>query len=116
MARPKMEIDQKLVEKLAGVGCSNESIAIQVSCSVDTLTNRFSDVLRKSRENLRTQLRIWQLETARKGNATMQIWLGKQMLDQCDKTEVMINQLKKMSPDEFEAFKKQTLDEYVNGK
>lgn len=35
---------------------------------------------------MKTSLRIWQLETARKGNATMQIWLGKQLLGQKENT------------------------------
>lgn len=82
MARPKKEISIELIEKLAKVGCSNESIAIQCGCSVDTLTRRFADVLSKSREGMKTSLRIWQLELARKGNATMLIWLGKQLLGQ----------------------------------
>jgi AraC-like DNA-binding protein len=87
MARPKLKIDENLVKKLANVGCSNESIAIQVGCSTDTLTRRFAELLSKSRENLRTQLRIWQLDAARKGNVTMQIWLGKQILGQTEKIE-----------------------------
>lgn len=86
MARPKKEINSVLVEKLAKVGCSNESIAIQCGCSVDTLTRRFAELLSKSREEMKTSLRIWQLETARKGNATMQIWLGKQLLGQKENT------------------------------
>jgi len=92
MARPIKPLDEKLIEKLAGVGCSNESIAIQAGCSVDTLTRRYAELLKKSRENLRTQLRIWQLEAARKGNVTMQIWLGKQMLGQTEKVEETIKQ------------------------
>lgn len=87
MARPKKVIDENLVEKLAKVGCSNESIAIQAGCSVDTLTRRYAELLRKSREGLKTQLRIWQLEAAKKGNVAMLIWLGKQMLGQTDKIE-----------------------------
>jgi len=82
--RPQLEIDEKLVGKLATVGCSNESIAIQVGCSVDTITRRFAELLAKSRENMKTQLRIWQIESARKGNTSMQIWLGKQLLGQSD--------------------------------
>jgi len=87
MARPKKHIDENLVEKLAKVGCSNESIAIQVGCSVDTLTRRYAELLQKSREGLKTQLRIWQLEAAKKGNVAMLIWLGKQMLGQTEKIE-----------------------------
>lgn len=87
MARPKKHIDENLVEKLAKVGCSNESIAVQVGCSVDTLTRRYAGLLQKSREGLKTQLRIWQLEAAKKGNVAMLIWLGKQMLGQTEKVE-----------------------------
>jgi hypothetical protein len=87
MARPKKPIDENLVEKLAKVGCSNESIATQAGCSVDTLTRRYADLLVKSRENLKTQLRIWQLEAAKKGNTAILIWLGKQMLGQTEKIE-----------------------------
>lgn len=88
MARPLKEIDENLVVKLAKVGCSNESIAIQCECSVDTLTRRFADVLEKSRQEMKTTLRIWQLEAARKGNATMLIWLGKQLLGQSDQINI----------------------------
>lgn len=87
MARPKKVIDPVLVEKLASVGCSNEAIAIQVECSVDTLTNRYSELLKKSREGMKTKLRIWQLEAARKGNPSMLIWLGKQLLGQTDQPQ-----------------------------
>jgi len=33
-------------------------------------------------------LRRWQLEAARKGNASLLIWLGKQMLGQKDTIEI----------------------------
>jgi len=91
VARPKKPIDENLVEKLARVGCSNESIAIQVGCSVDTLTRRYAELLQKSREGLKTQLRIWQLEAAKKGNTAMLIWLGKQMLGQTEKVEQVVD-------------------------
>ena len=91
MARPKKIIDPVLVQKLAKVGCSNESIAIQCDCSVDTLTRRFADLLSKSREEMKTSLRIWQIEAARKGNSTMLVWLGKQMLHQKDQSEIKMD-------------------------
>ena len=91
MARPRKPIDENLVEKLARVGCSNESIAVQAGCSVDTLTRRYAELLQKSREGLKTQLRIWQLEAAKKGNVAMLIWLGKQMLGQTEKVEQVVD-------------------------
>ena len=114
MARPKLEIDEELVEKLAGVGCSNEAIATQVGCSVDTLTRRFADLLAKSRENLKTQLRIWQLEAAKKGNVAMLIWLGKQMLHQTEKVEQTNSvTVKSLSPTEVQNILKG--DPFLNG-
>ena len=37
-------------------------------------------VIRKGKENMKTSLRTWQLNAARKGNAVLLIWLGKQLL------------------------------------
>ncbi len=84
MGRPFLDIDQDLVEKMASWGCNNIEIADQFGCSVDTITNRFSDLLRKGRVILKTNLRQWQLSAAKGGNVTMQIWLGKQILGQQD--------------------------------
>lgn len=87
MARPKKDIKAAEVEKLAGIGCTNEEIGTLVGCSVDTLTRRFADVLKKGRENMRMSLRRQQFKKATEGNTTMLIWLGKQYLGQTDKVE-----------------------------
>lgn len=84
MARPQLDIDAAQVEKLAALGAKVEEIADFFQCSRDTIHGRFSAELRKGRASLRLKLRQWQLKTAEKGNATMQIWLGKQLLDQKD--------------------------------
>ena len=86
--RPKLNIDPDLVEKLAGIGCPNKEIAAIVGCSVDTLTDRFSDVINKGRENGKTRLRKKQIEVALAGNVSMLIFLGKNMLGQSDKQEI----------------------------
>lgn len=85
--RPKIEIDPALVERLAAIHCPNVEIAAAVGCSVDTLTDRFSDIIAKGRENGKTRLRRKQLEVALTGNVSMLIWLGKQMLGQSEKVE-----------------------------
>ncbi len=84
MARPLKVIDEKLVERLASIHCPNVDIAVICECSVDTLERRFADVLAKGRANGKMSLRRMQWELASKGNATMQIWLGKQLLGQTD--------------------------------
>lgn len=88
MARPKLDIDSKEVEKLAAIGCTNDEIAAFFDCSKDTIEGRFSANLRKGRENGKTRLRRLQLQAAEKGNVAMLIWLGKQMLGQKDKHEI----------------------------
>lgn len=85
MARPKIEIDPKMVELLAQRGCKTEEIAGHFKCSTDTIQRRFAAELAKGRADLRLSLRQWQLESAKRGNVAMLIWLGKQMLDQRDK-------------------------------
>ncbi len=87
MARPKLKIDPKLVQDLAALGCKTNEIATTLGCSTDTIERRFAAELAKGRENLKISLRRWQLESAKKGNVTMQIWLGKQLLGQTDKIE-----------------------------
>lgn len=88
MARPKLEIDEKLVELMASWGCKTEEIAAHFKCSVDTIDRRFAELLAKGRADLRTSLRQWQLAAAKKGNPALLIWLGKQMLDQKDRQEI----------------------------
>lgn len=48
-------------------------------------------VLKKGRADGRSSLRRMQFQTAEKGNPTMQIWLGKQLLGQRDKIEQEID-------------------------
>ncbi len=88
MARPKAKIDADQVEKLAAIGCSNNEIAGFFEVSKDTIERRFAAELSKGRESGKIRLRRLQWQSAEKGNVVMQIFLGKQMLGQADKTEV----------------------------
>ncbi len=85
--RPKLELDAKLIENLAGIGCPNKEIAAVAGCSVDTLERNFAAVIEKGRENCKTRLRKKQIEVALGGNVVMLIWLGKQILGQAEKIE-----------------------------
>jgi len=96
MARPLLDIDPIQVEKLAELGCKTIEIADYFGCSADTISERFSAELTKGRVHVRMSLRRWQLENAKKGNVVMQIWLGKQMLGQQDRTEIQLSKI----PDE----------------
>lgn len=90
MARPKIDIDAKLVTTLAQLGCSLLEMADHFGCSHDTIERRFASEIAKGRSDLRMNLRKWQLKSAQNGNVVMQIWLGKQMLGQKDKEEVSV--------------------------
>ncbi len=100
MARPLIEIDENDVEKLAQMQCTMKEIAAFFDCSVDTLERRFAEVIRKGREKGRITLRRLQWQAAQKGNVTMMIWLGKQMLGQSEKQEVMNVDLTAQESDE----------------
>lgn len=88
MARPKLEIDEEQVKKLAALNCSLAEMAAVLDCSEDTLDRRFAEVIRKGREFGRTSLKRKQFEMAMSGNVTMLIWLGKIMLDQKDTSRI----------------------------
>lgn len=92
MARPRLKIDVGLVEKLASIHCTMEEIASVCGCSVDTLERRFADVIKRAKNKGKSSLRRHQWELAQKGNATMLIWLGKQLLDQSDKVQQKVDQ------------------------
>lgn len=82
MARPIKIIDEKLLFDLASIHCTMEEIAKIVNCSVDTLENRYSEVIKAGKAEGRASLRRMQFECAKTGNASMLIWLGKQLLGQ----------------------------------
>jgi len=90
MARPKKQIDQSMVEKLAMIMCTMNEIASVVGCSVDTLERRFADVIKEGQAKGKTSLRRWQYQAAEKGNTAMLIWLGKQFLGQTEKIDQSI--------------------------
>lgn len=92
MARPPLDINADDVEKLAAIACTTAEIAAFVGCSADTLERRFMDVMQRGREKGKASLRRMQWKSAEKGNVTMQIWLGKQLLKQTDHAEVSDNE------------------------
>jgi hypothetical protein len=89
MARPKKyDIDTNQVEKLAGLGCTNVEIASFFDCSESLLSKSYSRFITKGKDKGKIRLRQWQLKAAEKGNVSMLIWLGKQILGQQDKSEI----------------------------
>lgn len=96
MARPKLNIDPGMVERMAIAGNTIEDMATILQCSRDTLEKRFSANIQKGRAIRRQGLRDMMLNTARSGNAIMQIFLSKQSekhggLEYSDKIETKID-------------------------
>lgn len=104
MARPRKKVDEELLKKLASIHCTMKEMSSIVGVSVDTLEIRYSDLIKKARENGKMSLRRWQFELAAKHNLGMLIWLGKQLLNQSEKVDHTVNHLpvitKVVSPDE----------------
>lgn len=89
MARPKAQIDYTIVKAMADVLCTQAEIASALDLSVRTLQRdtEFSRIYKKGIDNGKASLRRKQFALADK-NATMGIWLGKQLLGQKDKQEL----------------------------
>ena len=92
MARPKKKISQKQFESLCAIQCTKEEICHVLGVTEKTLNNwcketygvGFSLVFSKKRALGKASLRRNQWKLAEKGNSTMQIWLGKQILKQSE--------------------------------
>lgn len=87
MARPIKKLDQQAIQKLAQMHCTYEEIAEFCDVSTKTLQRNYVHLIKKGRELGKISLRRAQFEKAIGGNVAMQIWLGKQHLDQKDKIE-----------------------------
>lgn len=90
--RPKIEIDWKQFDKLCAFQCTLAEISSWFECSEDTIERRckeqkdmlFAEYFKKKSATGKISLRRLQFESAKDGNTSMQIWLGKQYLSQRD--------------------------------
>lgn len=89
VGRPKKAIDAKMVEKLAAMLHTQREIATLLDCSVDTISDRFSDAYYRGREQVKSYLRSAQLSRALRAQSDrMLIWLGVQELGQKHRHEL----------------------------
>ena len=101
MARPEKILDQRQFEEMCRIHCTKEEILAILDMDEDTLSKRirdlygrnccFSGVYKRFSSNGKMSLRRWQWANAEKGNATLQIWLGKQELAQREIVENINN-------------------------
>jgi len=99
MARPRKEITEedftKLVEMIR-IQCTQQEICQIFGMTAETLNTRleergeesFSTLYKKHSGEGKASLRRMQWGAAENGNATMLVWLGKQMLGQSDKQQL----------------------------
>lgn len=92
MPRPKVDIDEMQVEEMAAIGCTVAEIAGVVGCSPRTVERRAAAPMARGRARLNVSLRRKQVEMAMSGNASMLIWLGKQLLGQRDKADTTMRE------------------------
>tara|TARA_R100001143_G_C3334329_1_gene121034 strand:- start:643 stop:990 length:348 start_codon:yes stop_codon:yes gene_type:complete len=83
--RPKIKLDVEVLKKLCEIQCTTKEISYIMGCSVDTLNRNYGDVINTGRTLGKVTLRRAQWRNAiEKNNVTMQIWLGKNVLNQTD--------------------------------
>lgn len=82
--RPKKQVDAEKVYKAASYGCTYKEIGDILGVSSDTIKRRFRKEVELGKAHLKQRLRKAQISLALEGNATMLIWLGKNMLNQSD--------------------------------
>jgi len=97
--RPRINLDYEKLDKLCAIMCTGEEIASILNIDYDTLNRAlkrdkhggFADYYKNKSANGKMSLRRVQMKQALDGNTTMLVWLGKQHLDQSDKSDQNIN-------------------------
>jgi hypothetical protein len=85
--RPKLQIDEEQLRRLAAMQCTYEEIAAFFECHTNTIRNRFKDIIEQERLKARASLRREMFRSALEGDQRMQVWLSKQYLGMAEKTE-----------------------------
>ena len=102
MGRPKKNLTPKeweSVDYMCMIHCTGEEIAGVLGMDYDTLNRNckdqkgmyISDYIKRHQAGGKMSLRRAQWKAAEGGNVTMQIWLGKQWLDQKESHEIRIS-------------------------
>jgi hypothetical protein len=86
--RPPIKIDEEKLKLLAQIGCTQEEMAAALGCSVDTLKRNFAEPIKTGGLLFKVSVRREQMRLLKAGNATMGVWLGKQVLGQRDQLKI----------------------------
>lgn len=87
--RKPVQIDLEQLERLCALQCTDEEIAAFFGIATRTIQNRrkqpkFAEAMERGRGKGRISVRRHQMKLLEAGNATMAVWLGKQLLGQRD--------------------------------
>ena len=85
----RVEIDLTELERLCAIQATDEEIAAWFGVTTRTIERRrtepkFAAIMERGKAKGRISVRRMQMKLLEKGNATMGIWLGKQLLGQTD--------------------------------
>ena len=85
----RADIDLNELEKLCHLQCTDEEIAAWFNVSTRTIERRrlepeFAEIMQRGKAKGRISVRRLQMKLLEEGNATMGVWLGKQILGQVD--------------------------------
>lgn len=113
--RKPVEIDLEQVEKLASLQCTDQELAAFFRCTTRTIEKRrkepaFKEAMERGKAMGRISVRRSQMKLLDAGNATMGVWLGKQLLGQRDVTPI---ELTGANGSEIK-FSKETIDAIIS--
>jgi len=84
IGRDKIVVPEEQVLELAKLHSTNQEMADFFGVKLQTFVDNFRDIITKGRLITKQRLRKAQLDLALKGDRTMLIWLGRNMLGQSD--------------------------------
>ena len=85
---PKKVLNAGMIQIMAMKGLTQEDIADVLGCSADTIYRNYAGAFAIGRQKCMSSLRRKQFEMAMKGDRTMLVWLGKNLLGQKDRHEL----------------------------
>jgi hypothetical protein len=86
--RPKIPVDVEKLKLLAKIGCTLDEMAAALGVSADTLTRNYAEAIKEGALLFKVSVRREQMRLLKNGNATMGVWLGKQVLGQKDNIRI----------------------------
>jgi len=115
--RPRIEFDLEAVEGLGRIGATINDMVHVLPAAKRTIAERMADTegdfriaYERGRSLLNSSLRRKQIQVAMSGNTTMLIWLGKQLLNQSDRQEVIT-----LTPEQAERLSDAALERWKSG-